>query len=255
MSKSLLAALLCALLQASSMAAGAESPSAGRPPLAIQRQGDDQLVCGGTPALRDAVAGDTLALGGKVRLGGDVGRSVYAAAGQLSVAGKVGRVSIDGPVGGDVTVTAGQVELGPRASIAGKLRYGSREPLVRDAAAEVAGGVEAMAMPMNGGAAGDMAWHDHATRGFASAWSVTWTLGLVLLLALLLAALPGPCAAVARTLRERPGASLLLGFVWLVCVPVAAVLMAVTVIGSLFGLLALLAGLGALLLQIRQAAT
>jgi hypothetical protein len=150
---------------------------------------------------------------------------------------------------------------------------------------------------------------------------VTWTLGLVLLLAVLLATLPGPCAAVARTLRERPGASLLLGFVWLVCVPVAAVLMAVTVIGiplalltlalyaallpvayvgaaiglgqwalsrwwptradalasriaagaaallalsllgwmpvlgGLFGFLALLAGLGALLLQIRQATT
>jgi len=69
----------------------------------------------------------------------------------------------------------------------------------------------------------------------ASVLGGVWTLGLIALASVLLVVLPGFSAAVARTLRERPGASLLLGFVFLVCVPVAAVVLFITLIGAPLG--------------------
>jgi hypothetical protein len=88
---------------------------------------------------------------------GCVAQTLHAAAGELSVAGRVGsnagvaggeiefrprsevlgqlsvvrgdvqaaggRLRIDGPVGGDVLATSGQMVLGPNARIAGKLHY------------------------------------------------------------------------------------------------------------------------------------
>ena len=52
-----------------------------------------------------------------------------------------------------------------------------------------------------------------------STWPIDWpwTLALVLLAAVLLAALPGFQARVGRTLRQRPALSVLLGVAWLVC--------------------------------------
>jgi hypothetical protein len=64
-----------------------------------------------------------------------------------------------------------------------------------------------------------------------------WTLGLLLLAALLLAVLPGFQARVGRTLRQRPGLSVLLGVAWLVCAPLALLLLLLTVIGIPFTLL------------------
>ena len=76
------------------------------------------------------VAGDAVTVGGKVRLGVDVGQSVYAVAGQLTINGKVrrnvraaGGQLERGPkseIVGNVIATSGHVELGPNARIAGK---------------------------------------------------------------------------------------------------------------------------------------
>ena len=64
-----------------------------------------------------------------------------------------------------------------------------------------------------------------------------WTSGMMLLAAVLLAALPRFCDRVALTLRTRPGESLLSGFVVLVCTPVAALILMITIIGLPMGLL------------------
>jgi hypothetical protein len=236
----------------------------------------DLIASGGSLDVDAPVAGDALAMGGKLRLGMDVGQSVYAAAGQITVNAKVGRnlrvaggqvelgpksevagnvsiaagqvrltgsvhgqvqvaggrVLIDGPVGGDVLATAGEVELGPNARIAGKLRYRSREALRQDPAAQVGGGIEQLLPAIGRDGVGHRAPRARIVR-----W--LWTAGLIVLAGVVLAALPGACSQVARTLRERPGLSVLLGFVMLVCVPVAALLLLVTLIGIPLGLLAM----------------
>ena len=238
----------------------------------------DLLAAGGSIDVDANVNGDALVTGGRLRISGDVGQSVYAAAGHLDIDGKVGRnvrvaggeveigpkaqvignvtiaggevsvrgsvggyvqagagrVLIDGPVAGDVVVGSGHVELGPNARVGGKLLYRSREELKQDPAAKVAGGIEHV-LP-RGGAPGAEPKQYRFARGVR--W--VWTAGMMLLAVALLAAFPAFFGRVGTTLQSRPGMSLLLGFVLLVCVPVGALVLLITIIGIPLGLLAML---------------
>ncbi len=195
--------------------------------------GRNVRVAGGQVELgpKSEIAGNVSAAGGQVRLYGMVH-------GHVQTAG--GRVLIDGPVSGDVIATSGHVELGPNARIAGKLRYRSTEALLQDPAAQVGGGIEKLA-PRVGRSDGDRSFADHrkAWRVGVGVFSWMWTLGLIVLASVLLAALPKFSAVVARTLRERLGVSLLLGFVLLVCVPVGVLFLFITLVGIPLGLFAL----------------
>jgi cytoskeletal protein CcmA (bactofilin family) len=173
------------------------------------------------------VAGNLSAAGGQVRLYG-------AVHGHVQTAG--GRVLIDGPVGGDVVATSGHVELGPNARIGGKLRYRSGDTLHRDPAAVVSGGVEGL-LP-SWGDSEPAAPHPRMRQRMFGAIGWIWTLGLVLLAGVLLAAAPRLCARLSASLHARTGLSLLLGFVWLVCAPVAVLVLLLTIIGIPLALLA-----------------
>lgn len=150
-----------------------------------------------------------------------------------------GRVLVDGPVSGDVVATSGQVELGPNARIAGQLRYRSREPLLLDPAAQVAGGIVMQSMPAHRGAEERRTDQRALWHGMAAVFSGLWTLGLIVAAGVLVAALPDFSAVVARTLRQRLGACLLLGLVFLICVPLAVVVVCLTLVGIPLGLFAL----------------
>ena len=196
------------------------------------RVGRNVRVAGGQIELgpQSEVVGNVSAVGGQVRLHGKVN-------GHVQTAGS--RVLIDGPVAGDVIATSGQVELGPNARIAGKLRYRSNQALRQDELAQVLGGIEQMTSPAKRGDEGRMADRERSRHGIAALLGGVWTLGLIVLAAILLAALPDLFAAIGQTMRERLGMSLLLGFAFLVCVPVAAVIVLATLIGIPLGLLAL----------------
>jgi len=256
---------------------GADHFVAGGSVRITQPVNGDLLAAGGHVDVDAAVNGDAVITGGKARISGDVGQSVYAAAGQIDILGKVGRnvriaggeveigpkahvvgnltlaggqasvrgsvggyvqagagrVLIDGPVGGDVVVGSGHVELGPNARIAGKLRYRSREALQQDPAAQVAGGIEHVM------GRGDVPASEPNARRFARGARWVWAAGMMLLAVVLLAAFPTFFGRVGTTLQARFGMSLLLGFVWLVCVPVAALILLITIIGAPLGLLAI----------------
>lgn len=228
----------------------------------------DTVLAGGEVKLAGAVARNVYAAGGRLVIDTDLGRHLRAAAGQLElsskarVAGNVvlaggelsvhgpikgsarlmgGKVLIDAPIDGDVNVSAGRVELGPNARLGGALRWRSDSDLQRDPAAQVAGPIERLAMPVPPAAREAARAHSERTRRgtswLAGAW---WTLGLMLVAALLVAALPGTSVRVASTLRERTGMSLLAGFVALVCIPVAVLVLLISVIGVPLALLTLL---------------
>jgi cytoskeletal protein CcmA (bactofilin family) len=229
----------------------------------------DVFVAGCSVDVDGAVGGDLLVAGGRVRVAAPVSQSLYAAGGQLTidtsvarnariaggqvalgsrsqVAGNVvvaggnvriegavkgyvqaagGRVLINGPIDGDVVATAGTVELGPKARIGGQLRYASHEEIKRDAAAQVQGGVHRMPMT------------DQAERSVGGRGGWVWSIGLMVIAAALAGALPGFYARVAETLRVRGWMSLLLGFIALVCIPAAALILMFTLIGSPLALL------------------
>jgi hypothetical protein len=73
-----------------------------------------------------------------------------------------------------------------------------------------------------------------------------WTASLMILAGIAAALLPGFSNRVSEELRTRPWLTLLFGFIAFVCIPAAAVLMMVTIIGIPIGVLAIL-GYAALL--------
>jgi hypothetical protein len=219
--------------------------------------GGDAVAAGGKVRIGSEVGQSIYAAGGQVNVNGKVGRNlriaggqveigpkgevvgnVSAAGGQVRLYGAVrghvqaagGRVLIDAPIGGDVVATSGHVELGPQARIAGKLRYRSGEALHKDPAAQVSGGIEQLT-PAWGGSAAAPAQEPPARGHGVGAIGWVWTAGLIVLAAVWLALAPGISARSSQLLRQRTGITVLLGFIWLVCVPVLALLLLLTVIG------------------------
>jgi len=242
MSRRIALLLSCLALAGSAAAADAASDST------IYVGGDVQVskpvegpvhALGGNVSIEAPVNGDVWAAGGNVRLastatvagdvsvaGGDV-RVEGPIRGDLNVAG--GQVRIDGPVTGDASVAAGTLALGPGARIEGKLHLTGGD-LQRDPAAQVIGGVDYTRHH----------WHRHertATERFLHGW--IWTMGLVLLAALIAAALPEASRRMAQELEARPWITPLLGLVALVTIPIAAALLVVTIIGIPVALLAI----------------
>lgn len=180
-------------------------------------------IAGGKVELGSAatVSGDTSLAGGEITVDGSI-------KGELAAAG--GEVRINGPVTGDASVAAGTLELGPDARIGGKLTFRGGE-LHRDPAAQVVGGVEQ--------AHGRWRMHDRTWAGrLEHGW--IWIPVAMLLAALIAAAFPAASNRMTQELRERPWITPLVGLVALTTIPVAAVLLMVTIIGIPLGLLALM---------------
>jgi cytoskeletal protein CcmA (bactofilin family) len=235
----------------------------------------DLMAAGGNIEVNAPVSGDAMLAGGTLRMNASIAQSLYAAGGQLSINGVIGRnarvaggqiefgptsvvagnvsigggqvttrgqikgyllaaggkVLIDGVVAGDVEAHSGQLELGPNARIAGKLRYASRAELKRDPAAQVQGAVERVDL------AGGWPVPEDVEHGMGRAGGWIWAIGLLIVAGVLVAALPAFYARVTETVRTRFAMSVLLGFVMLVCIPIAAILFFITIIGVPLGLL------------------
>jgi hypothetical protein len=215
------------------------------------------IYAGGNTDITEAVAGNLYSAGGQVtvsapvdgkaRIAGGrveiqpsatIAKGAVLAGGEVIVRGAVngdlraagGHVTIDSRVAGDASVAAGTLDLGPNARIGGKLTFRG-EHLERDPAAEVAGGVVRKAR------------HDRSWEGRTLARSTTgaiFTLGLMLLAAIIAGALPGATRRMQDELHASPWLATLFGIVALICIPIAAVLVMITIIGIPLGLLALL---------------
>ena len=207
---------------------------------------DATIRLGGDIEITDKVDGSLHGAGGRISIDAPVEGSVAVAGGKIIVNAAVrdnvraagGHVTINAPVGGDASVAAGTLELGPNARIDGKLSFRGGE-LLRDPAAVVTGPIVQKVGRSH--RRDDLDPFHRYTRGWL------WTGGLLVLAALIAAALPGPSTKMAAELRERPWLTTLVGLVALTTIPVAAVLVMITVIGIPIGLLAI-AGYAALLL-------
>ena len=228
--------------------------------LRVTAKVEQSVYAGGGHLILDAPIGRNLRVGGgQVEIGpmAAIGGNVTVGGGQVTLRGPVkgnvtvggGRVLIDGAVEGNVESYVGGLSLGPNARLAGTLRYRSGAELVRDPAATVAGAVERLATPGRSVAAPapaprDGGWDADTSRAGPS-WF--WTAGLMAVAALLVGALPVTTMRVADGLRTRLGWSLLWGFIALVCIPVAALILLFTIIGIPVALLVLLLYLALLL--------
>ena len=207
--------------------------------------GGSVLAVGAAQVIGGLVSGSVRAAGGNVRLTGRVERNVTVAGADVGVARDaeialnayiVGNrveqlgavrghlrvaareVVLDGPVTGNVDVVAGRLTLGPSARIDGDLSYRVREGAVAiDPAARVAGETVGVTAP-----GPSTLFHVLLSAGRLAGFLLV---GVVLLLVV------PPLVATVDGLHERPGATLGLGLLWIVAVPVMTFVAAVTVVG------------------------
>jgi hypothetical protein len=237
----------------------------------------DAFIAGGEVALNHPVAGDAALAGGSVHVAARVGADLYAAGGDVMVNAAVGNnarlaggrvhatrhaaiggrmsaagsrvridgrvgetlavsgdsVFIDGEIGGAVAVIARRLEIGPNARIGGQLRYRTRHAAQISPQAVIAGGVQesSLIFPETG--------LEPFARVAVWAGLAMFTAGLFVVGLLVLLLAPRASASLVSGFRSRPVASLLLGFAVLVCVPVAAVLAILSVIGIPLGMVLL----------------
>jgi hypothetical protein len=217
--------------------------------------GRDAVLAGGNVRVREGVQRDLFAAGGNVRVEGAIARNARLAGGNVeiassaSVAGRLtaagGTVHVRGPVGGsidvaagdllvdsevggDVRAAAGNVELGPNARIGGRLLLAAAWVDVRrHPEARVQGGVRVDDSPR------------HRSHGSGGGW--LWSSGLIVLAALAAGLFPAAIARLGAGLRAKPGLAVASGFAVLACVPAAALVIAITIIGLPIALLLLFA--------------
>ena len=173
---------------------------------------DNAVLAGGEVYLRpDAVVQhDVVATGGTVRIEGTMLRDLKLAAGNATLASEVG---------GSVEARVGQLTVLPTAVVRGDLKVYSTTPPQIAPEAQVLGRIEHIPVDEAGWAA---SWFRRWGYSFLA-------LSLVGLVAVGLSSLW--TGRVAAAVTDRPGTTLLTGLAGLVLIPILAVLLMITVIG------------------------
>jgi len=235
---------------------------AGGDILIIGNVGKDVLAVGGTLRILGDIGDDLRVAGGDVTVGGNVGSDILTGGGMVHILSDVtvegdiivggGKVIIEGIVKGDVLIGGGEVDIngevagnvrakvkeltiGNRAVIGGSLVYDSPKEAVIHESASIAGEVvytNAIFFPGKDG------------KDFKNAFQAV---GILLAFAKLLALIATALVAVFVFRRftmeiveqsvSRPWINLLRGFVILIVVPVAVVLLLISILGAVIGII------------------
>ncbi|MEQ1502873.1 MAG: hypothetical protein ABMB14_11615, partial [Myxococcota bacterium] len=185
---------------------------------------DGDLFAAGESIRIDApVAGDLYAFGSEIVIGdhGSIGGDVFVGAKELRIDGPIGRgiagggglVVLNAPVGGDVDLDVGELQLGPGAQIGGDLAYTSALP-VADAERVVRGTVTFEEAERHDEVADEAPEPPPGLLSRLVGWSLwtSWSYGSRLLVGFVLLWLGGAHASgVARQLGDQPAKSLGIG--------------------------------------------
>lgn len=221
----------------------------------------DALLAGGGVSISGRIDGDLYATGGGVSIDAPVAGNARIAAGQVeitrrgqvfgkttlvggrvTVLGKAGRqltvfgehVTLDGEVAGNVTIASRTLSIGPNARISGKLTYRGSMPAQADPAAVINGGINYLSFDF------EDETYQPVARVVAWVGVIAFTVGLFLIGMLAIILAPQSTAHMSRLARGRPVSSLALGLVAIVCVPIAVVLLMLTIVGIPFAFMLLL---------------
>lgn len=199
--------------------------------------GEDAVVLSGSLELlpESVISGDLYAVGGNVSILGRID-------GALKILG--GEVFIDDEVGGDVSIRADKLVLGPHAKISGKLIYSASIPL------EIRDGAEVK---------GETVFTQIDTRSqvekLIPTLSGIWVFVRFVILLLSALIFHGVLRNISKRFvsvsLEHKGSSLLKGFLTIIGVPIAAFIGLLTFVGIPFSLLALaLYGIGLIVARV-----
>ena len=197
--------------------------------------GDDLWAVGGTVKVKSKIAHNVGLAGSTVTLEPEaiVGRDASVAGSAATVQGAIGRnlslyagtATLNAPVGGNVEAHANLVTLGPKAVVEGDLTvYAPNQPTLEPGA--IVKGKINYYPTTNAPPPTPM----QRFRSWMAGWMYHFGATLILGFALL-ALFSAPLARITEVIRQRPGTAFLVGSLALIGVPVAAVLMTVTLIG------------------------
>lgn len=226
----------------------ADSPPLGDQSVLAGERRREAVSIGGSLEVAGEVTRDAVAIFGSavVRPGGIVGKDLVGVLGSVEQRGRVegsvvvigGSAVIDGPVGREVVVVGGTLELGPRAELlGGYVLVGGH--VRRDPAAKVSGpAIGVIAIHSSETWSGAMTWlracllwgRPLAFReGLGWAWFVAGGFVALYLLAALI--FRGPVDRAVDTLGARPGLTLLTTFLTVLCTPVVFTVLSVSIVG------------------------
>lgn len=194
---------------------------------------DDVRLAGGDVSVEGAVGGDAIAAGGNVTLGSGAsvkGRAWLAGA-RVEVAGTVGkelratgeRIIVSGRVNGDVSLSAGTVQILDGAVIAGHLHYRSPRQAAIASGVQILGGVDYV--PVKHPAGTVLAW--------ALGAGVIAVIGLLLTGGALYLLFPEFTYTTIATIRAEPWKCLGLGLAVFAATPVLAGALSFTLVAWL----------------------
>ena len=198
--------------------------------------GDDVRAFGGQLEISADIGDHLIAAGGKVIVESDtrVGGRTWLAGGEITVDGRLGHgllaaggnISVSGQIEGDVDLTGDSIRIEPGAVIHGDVVWRSEHEIRVDKKATITGSVVRKPLPYREGPG-------------RAAGTIMSVLTLFVSVMILTYFFPGFLGGAGEILRTRFGRSLLTGFILLIMVPVAIVLLFVTVVGWLAGLVLL----------------
>ncbi|MBI3611210.1 MAG: hypothetical protein HY204_11000 [Nitrospirae bacterium] len=216
----------------------------------------DLLAAGGTISIAGKITQDVRVAGGQITINGEIGRNLTVAGGnvELTDSAKIdgglvaagGSIGLAAPVGkdakvaaGTVTVSglihenldlaAGEIRLTSRAAVNGDLSYWSKKAASIDPAAKVGGVITQKTMPeFPGPRAGTLLG---VLLGFLLLAKLISFVSTLILGLLFIYLFPRYTQSTVSTLQKSPWASLGIGFVALVVIPVTAGILAITVLG------------------------
>jgi cytoskeletal protein CcmA (bactofilin family) len=235
---------------------------------ASQTVNDDIYIGTETATIDGTINGDLVVAGGQIRINGTVTGDLIVAGGQITIAGTIGddvraaggQIMVNGKIADDLIVAGGNVEISKDGSVTGLTKAYSGQLTVAGKTGSIDGGIGKLDIASTAVIDGEVSYmsdtdatiHNGASvsgkvnrtpiprkDSSTEAKSKTILLSIVMgtLLAFLLSWLfPNKSASVAKMLRTKPGWSLLWGFLFLIVVPIAAIILLVTIILSPIGL-------------------
>jgi cytoskeletal protein CcmA (bactofilin family) len=209
---------------------------------------DDVRAAGGNISIQGNVAGDAVLAGGKIFLTGEnIGGDLMAAGGVVHIESEVlgsahimaGEVYINSTISGDTKIYADKISLGPKAVIAGNLSYTAPDAIVMADGAEILGEV-------------DFTQTEHSLNDFKEigkagifAFLTFWLIAKFLMIFLGALLIAHFLRKYSRTLLEKsvdnPVQKLGSGLIIFIMLPVASIILLITIIGIPFGVIGLLA--------------
>jgi len=224
--------------------------------------GEDARMAGANVQIDGTVNGDLVVFGGNVSISGNVMGDVIAGGGKVSISGNIqgsldagcGEMIINGTIGQNAVLTVSKLTLSPTAVINGNLTYTSKRDAEIAEGAQIAGEVI-----MEPGGRTMLLWKPVSIvaahlpeqpekwgewKAQFPAWLRT-LLGVSSFVSLLIAGIftlslyRRHATMVADKIVSFPLKCLLRGLIFLVCVPIVALILCVTIIGLPIGLIAL----------------